>query len=122
MQNLAKLSKPELNKLVGTAQAELKRRSNLQAAAKSIRRTMTKYSLSVMDLHEMFPLKSGSADHKLKGSKRSRSPAKPKFLDPASGNKWSGRGRAPRWVNEIIKTENISLEAFKSDERFLIKG
>ena len=121
MNILSDMSKSELTKLVGNAQAELQRRNDLLLASKAIEKTLKKHSLSVADLHAMFPVKKRTSDKKPIGSKKSRAPAVPKFFDPASDKKWSGRGRAPQWVSEIIKKEGISLEAFKVDQRFLIK-
>jgi DNA-binding protein H-NS len=42
-------------------------------------------------------------------SARSRTPSQPKYRDPATGATWSGRGRAPGWIQG------------KKRERFLIK-
>lgn len=121
MNILSDMSKSELTRLVGNAQAELQRRNDLLLASKAIEKTLKKHSLSVADLHAMFPLKKGTSDKKPIVSKKSRAPAVPKFFDPASDKKWSGRGRAPQWVSEVIKKEGITLEAFKVDQRFLIK-
>ncbi len=121
MNILSDMSKSELTRLVGKAQAELQRRSDLMLASKAIEKTLKKHSLSVADLHAMFPLKKGTPVKKPKISKKSRAPAVPKFFDPLSGKKWSGRGRAPQWVSDVVKKEGISLEAFKVDQRFLIK-
>ena len=121
MNILSDMSKSELNRLVGKAQAELQRRNDLILASKAIEKTLKKHSLSVADLHAMFPLKKGGSDKKPKASKKSRAPAVPKFFDPTSDKKWSGRGRAPQWVSDVMKNEGISLEAFKVDQRFLIK-
>lgn len=121
MNILSDMSKSELNRLVGKAQAELQRRNDLMLASKAIEKTLKKHSLSIEDLHAMFPLKKETPYKKPKASKKSRVPALPKFSDPASDKKWSGRGRAPHWVSDIVKREGISLEAFKVDKRFLIK-
>ena len=121
MNFLSDMSKSELAKLVGKAQAELQRRNDLLLASKAIEKTLRKYSLSVADLHAIFPLKKGNADKKPVVSKKSRAPAAPKFFDPASDKRWSGRGRAPQWVKDVINKEGISLEEFKVDQRFLIK-
>ena len=121
MNILSDMSKSELTRLVGKAQAELQRRNDLMLASKAIEKTLKKHSLSVADLHAMFPLKKGTPDKKPKISKKSRAPAVPKFFDPLSDKKWSGRGRAPQWVSDVVKKEGISLEAFKVDQRFLIK-
>lgn len=44
------------------------------------------------------------------GRRGPRSPAAPKYRDPESGNTWSGRGKAPKWIagkdrNQFLITE-----------------
>ncbi|MBU3728940.1 MAG: H-NS histone family protein [Phycisphaerales bacterium] len=36
----------------------------------------------------------------------------PKFLDPATGNKWSGRGLKPRWITDH-EARGGSVEDFR---------
>ena len=57
---LSDMSKSELTRLVGKAQAELQRRNDIMLASKAIEKTLKKHSLSVADLHAMFPLKKGT--------------------------------------------------------------
>lgn len=35
-----------------------------------------------------------------KKTRKGRGTAKPKYRDPKSGKTWSGRGRAPKWIDE----------------------
>ena len=63
MNILSDMSKSELTRLVGKAQAELQRRNDLMLASKAIEKTLKKHSLSVADLHAMFPLK---REHRIK--------------------------------------------------------
>ena len=43
-----------------------------------------------------------------------------KYHNPETGDKWSGRGRAPSWVDSLCKAENIEIKQFKADPRFRI--
>ena len=42
----------------------------------------------------------------------------PKYSNPNGRDKWTGRGRAPRWVINICEQENIDVKDFKIDPRF----
>lgn len=80
-------------------QAEELRRSEREGAVKQIRDLMRDYGLSAQDLE---------SDAK-KTSSKERSPVAAKYRDPVSGATWSGRGRAPLWLNG------------RSKDNFLIK-
>ena len=43
-----------------------------------------------------------------------------KYKHPKTKATWSGRGRPPSWVTEIINAQQITIQSFKSDPRFLI--
>jgi len=43
-----------------------------------------------------------------------------KYYNPATGDKWSGRGRAPVWLTSLCATEAINIKQFKADLRFRI--
>ena len=43
-----------------------------------------------------------------------------KYHNPDTGDKWSGRGRAPVWVTNLCTAEAIDIEQFKADPRFRI--
>lgn len=36
----------------------------------------------------------------------------PKYMDPATGNKWSGRGLKPRWITDL-ESKGKSIEEFR---------
>ena len=82
-----------------TRQAEAARASELASAKAKIAEIMKEYGLTAADL---------GAGSKAKGSKVTNTVAA-KYKDPASGATWTGRGRAPLWLNG------------KSKEEFLIK-
>lgn len=69
--------------------AEEARKQELVAAKEQIFSIMTKYSISLNELG-----KSG----KVAGSKP-KSQVEPVYRDPTSGKTWTGRGRAPRWLD-----------------------
>ena len=43
---------------------------------------------------------------------------KAKYISPNGLDRWSGRGRAPTWVNDLCLQEGIGLEEFKKDDQF----
>lgn len=78
-------------------------------ALKKIAVLMRKNKVSVAELRTfMSKGKSGGIRRKVKPK------VKPKYKDPASSAKWSGRGRAPRWMVAAEK-------AGKKRESFLIR-
>ena len=70
-----------LDKSLAEKQAEGKR-----DAIKEIQAIMAKYDLSVDDLSGRAP------------SKRQGQPVAPKYRDPSTGATWTGRGKAPKWI------------------------
>lgn len=68
-------------------QAEKARQMELSNAVAEIKAKMLEYGITVGDL----------ADHQKKSAKRTHS-VEPKYRDPASGEAWSGRGKAPKWI------------------------
>jgi DNA-binding protein H-NS len=82
--------------------AELKRKANtarraeIDGAVKEIRALMEAHSLTIVDLEG-------------KGKRRDRpvSPVPPKYRDPVSGATWTGRGRAPLWLNGRSKEDFV---------------
>lgn len=85
-----------------TRAAEHMRRAEIASVAADIRAKMRKYGLTLSDI--------GSPGKKpsLKGSQ-----VAPKYVNPTTGQTWSGRGMMPRWLAEAIA-------AGKTRESFLI--
>ncbi|WP_082439465.1 MULTISPECIES: H-NS family nucleoid-associated regulatory protein [unclassified Massilia] len=83
------------------ALAETARKDEIEEARRQVRELMQQHNLSATDLAE--------------STKKSGNPSKKpgtveaKYRDPASGQTWTGRGRAPRWLDG------------KNREDFLIK-
>jgi DNA-binding protein H-NS len=72
------------------AQIEEARRKEVASAVTKVRELVQQYALNVSDV---FP--GGNA-----GRRRSRVLGKvaPKYRDPLSGKTWTGRGKAPKWI------------------------
>jgi DNA-binding protein H-NS len=80
---------PTYNELVSQIetlkkQAEAQRKAELSEVIKDIKQKMAEYGIKVSDL-------SGKAAGK-------RSTVAPKYLNKATGETWTGRGKAPKWL------------------------
>jgi DNA-binding protein H-NS len=76
--------------------AEQARQDEIAEARRQVRELMQKHNLNVADLTiESKKTKPGPR----KGT------AKAKYRDPETGATWSGRGRAPRWLNGRVKDD-----------------
>lgn len=89
-------------------QAEQVRKTELAGAINQIKGIMAQYGITAADLGY-----SGLGESKAVSSKGSRKPVEAKYKHPATGETWSGRGIAPKW----LKAE---LDAGKAKEDFLI--
>jgi DNA-binding protein H-NS len=69
------------------SQIEEIRKEETSNAVVSVREIIEKFGLSASDI---FPSKSKKAT----GGK-----VAPKYRDPQSGNTWTGRGKAPKWID-----------------------
>ncbi|CAJ0851288.1 DNA-binding protein Bv3F [Ralstonia mannitolilytica] len=78
-------------------QLEAARQSEIATAIQQVRQIVVEYGLTAEDL--------GLAT---KAKKRKGFVVAPKYMDPKTGQTWSGRGRAPAWIG-------------KNRDRFLIK-
>ena len=143
MSSLKKLSANQLSKMLTETQAELKRRENIYKARKDIQAVLKKYRITIDDLNlGTSSNKSASkktaakkstkkkaatkkAEHKSRSTKTTRkndqrATVAAKYHNPETGDKWSGRGRAPVWVNNLCTAEAIDIKQFKMDARFRI--
>ena len=129
---LKNLSAVELSKILNEAQAELQRRENAAAAQKAIQVILEKYNLDISDL-DFSSRKAKTSAKKVQttAEKKSIKPRKnlkkdrraavvAKYKNPSTGDKWTGRGRAPAWVAMICEAEKIDTKQFKADKRFCI--
>ncbi len=77
------------------------RRRELSDAVAQVRTLVNEYGLTSQDV---FPAGKGSG--KLGRSSTAGSKVAPKYRDPATGQTWTGRGKAPKWI------QNESREKF----------
>lgn len=122
MYNVIQLSTKQLNKLAKDIDTELKRRATIVSVENEITDLLQKKGLSFKDL------RLSSATSKLHKSSLNkpktisgRSLVEPKYFNPNGDEKWSGRGRPPIWVNELCQRENLSIQEFKMNGKFLIR-
>ncbi|HMA13029.1 MAG TPA: H-NS histone family protein [Steroidobacteraceae bacterium] len=83
-------------------QAEAARQAEIAAVVAEIQARMKEYGITLDDL------KGGARKTK------ARAAVAAKYRNPASGESWSGRGRAPRWLA-------AELAKGRSREEFLVK-
>jgi DNA-binding protein H-NS len=83
-------------------QAEEARRAEVEGVIAEIRSKMTEFGLTAEDL--------GFAPAVRRGRPPKKTPLPPKYMDPKSGNTWSGRGKPPKWISG------------KNRDRFLIEA
>ena len=130
------LSDKELAKIANNIKTENKRRANRKAAAMAILAILKKYKLSISDIPELGLKKRPSATGRNRSSAVMARTAKLragaakktdkrvkvayKYKTPKGSDKWSGRGRTPRWVNDILENNKITITQFKADKRYKI--
>lgn len=68
-------------------QAEAVRRQELKSVIDEIKSSMDRYGITLQDLQAA-----------LGKSSKKKTSVPPKYRNPASGETWTGRGRAPRWL------------------------
>lgn len=133
---LTKLSDKDLAKIASDIDLENKRRVNRKAAASAILAVLRKHRLSVSDLPELelgqnsktrakkqTDAKRGrTAKAKSVAAKKSDKRAKVafKYKNPNGSEKWTGRGRAPKWVSDVLTRRRITIEQFKNSKRYKI--
>ena len=136
MKHLEKLTDKQLAATAKEIAAEEKRRANLKAAASAILTVLKKHRLSVRDLTDLDlgQKPAARAKKKLIGKKGRPAAAKKtsakksdkramvadKYKNPKGAEKWSGRGRAPQWVSDILAKKRITVAQFKADKRYKI--
>lgn len=69
------------------------RRRELSDAVSQVRALVAEYGLTAQDV---FP--AGKAAGKAGRSSTAGTKVAPKYRDPATGQTWTGRGKAPRWI------------------------
>lgn len=69
-------------------QADQAREKEIAAVVTQIKQMMTEYGIQASDL--------GMPSSKRK--RKTGTPTAPKFQNPQTGETWTGRGRAPKWI------------------------
>ncbi len=101
-------------------QAAATRKKEISAVVSEIKKKIRQYALTAEDLglvpaKKPARAKTGARKATAKTArKKTAKPVAPKYLDPATGATWTGRGKAPRWIVDAEK-------AGKKREQFLIK-
>ena len=111
----AKLTISDLQAQMKAIQAEIEAR---RVSAKNELRMDIEQMLKDADftLSDIFPdLAKGT---KANGSKAKKAEVAAKYMDPKSGDLWSGRGRSPKWVVAIMEERGISITEFKEMAEF----
>jgi DNA-binding protein H-NS len=78
------------------AKAEEARRNEIAGAKAKIQSIMREHGLTLADIN-------GSA----KPAKAARKPVDIKYKDEATGQTWTGRGRAPKWIEGKDKNQYL---------------
>ena len=75
------------------------RRRELSDAVAQVRALVAEHGLTVQDV---FP--SGKSAGKAARSTTAGTKVAPKYRDPATGQTWTGRGKAPKWIQNQDRT------------------
>ena len=70
------------------------RANELSEAVRRARELVAEFGLTVQDV---FP--SGRSNAKSAGKSTTGAKVAPKYRDPATGQTWTGRGKAPKWID-----------------------
>jgi len=68
------------------------RQTELAEAIGKVKALVTEYNLTALDIF-------GGAKRGPKASGGTKSSVAPKYRDPATGATWTGRGKAPKWID-----------------------
>ena len=80
-------------------QAETARRAEISVVVAEIQAKMKEYGITLVDLKGV------------RTKTKSRAAVAARYRDPATGESWSGRGRAPKWLTDELAKGRLK-EAF----------
>ena len=98
-------------------QAEQQRQAEIKDALNSIVKTMGDHDIGLEELFDHLRASGFQPKTSRKSAGKPRgtgAKVAPKYRNPATGDTWTGRGRAPAWIKE-------AEEKGKSRDKFLIK-
>ena len=99
----------EIQKLQKQAKAlQAKQRTPVIA---SIIRSMREYDITPTDIAAAYTRNSGRKTAKKAAGSAPKRVVPPKYRHPDSGDTWTGRGKAPRWITEA-ETQGKSRDEF----------
>jgi len=104
--------KKEMEKL--QRQIELLESKNRQPVIDNIIRSMKEYEITPEELLAAYA-KGGRVAAKTRTARKSvgapRGPVAPKYRNPETDDKWTGRGKPPRWITEA-ESRGVSRDQF----------
>ncbi len=71
-----------------------------------------------LTIGDLYPELNKAAKGKKAGSASGREAVVAKYRNPNGAETWSGRGKPPRWVVEIMDALGLTIEAFKASEAY----
>ncbi|WP_083036518.1 H-NS histone family protein [Achromobacter ruhlandii] len=94
--------------------AEALRISGRASAVQKIVAQMHEYHISPADIQTAYGAAKSARSKRKRSVERpeSRRPVAPKYRHPETGDTWTGRGRAPRWLTSAEK-DGASREQFR---------
>ena len=109
----SKASIAELQEQVRRIQAEIEtRKKSVKGELRAeIEEMLKEEELTILDVYPEFARKGArAAPEKI----RARPEVAAKYKDPESGATWAGRGRSPKWVNDVMEKRGINIQQFKA--------
>lgn len=71
-----------------------------------------------LSIHDLYPELAKVGKGKKATGTGSREAVAAKYRNPNGSETWSGRGRPPRWVVEIMDASGLTIEAFKETDHY----
>ena len=71
-----------------------------------------------LSIHDLYPELAKVGKGKKATGTGSREAVAAKYRTPNGPETWSGRGRPPRWVVEIMEASGLTIEAFKETDHY----
>lgn len=119
---LDSLDTKQLKQVISEANSALNRRQKVEKAIVEFQRVAKKYKLGKEELKTVLVSVHSSKSVSKSKPKSVGKKVEPKYQSQDASKTWTGRGRTPSWVVEICRSTGLTVEAFKSDSRFLIQN